>query len=353
MKAALFYGGRDIRVEEHPVPEPGRGEVLVRVRAAGICGSDLHPYLERSAPAGGAGAATRRGHELAGEVVELGAGVTGLQVGARVGVQPAHLDGCGGCDFCRRGDTHLCPERGLRHGERMHSSGFSEYDVSRAANVHVLPDEVSLEAAAILDCYACGVHALVRARLTPATTVVVLGTGAIGMTAGQVARTSGVGKVIMVGNRAAPLKTALDAGAADEVVAAEASDPVEAVLDLTAGRGADVVLEAVGADASTLRQGVEMARPSGEVVVLGIFTGPPEFDVRAAYRKELHIRWSNSYSTWGGAPEFQLALDLLAAGRVDAEPLITHRLPLTRIADAFQAAADKKGSGAVKVLVRP
>src|SRR6266540_3718923 len=116
MRAALFYGGPDIRVEELPRPEPGPGEVLVRVRAAGICGSDLHGY--RRARPEPAGPGRENGHELAGTVAALGAGVTGLSVGQRVGIEPEHLIGCGACRYCARGDTHLCAERGRKHGER-------------------------------------------------------------------------------------------------------------------------------------------------------------------------------------------------------------------------------------------
>jgi threonine dehydrogenase-like Zn-dependent dehydrogenase len=196
MKAAIFYGGKDIRIEETPIPEPGPGEVLFRVQSGGICGSDLHLY--RGQNPYGAQEPHQRGHELAGEVVALGPGVTGLAVGARIGIEAEHLPGCGTCRYCCRGEHHLCPTRGLRHGERQESHGFSEYDICVATNCHVLPEHVSYDAAALLDCYACGVHALNRVDLTPHDTVVVLGTGAIGMTLGQVAKAYGIGRVIMV-----------------------------------------------------------------------------------------------------------------------------------------------------------
>ncbi len=355
MKAALFYGGPDIRVEELPRPEPGPGEVLVRVRAAGICGSDLHGY-RRPAPAASPGqppAGRQSGHELMGTVAALGPGVAGLAIGQRVGIEPEHLIGCGQCVYCRRGDEHLCPMRGRPHGERHGSHGFSEYDVCAARNVHPLPDTVSDDAAAILDCYACAVHAVHRVRVAPHQTAVVIGTGAIGMNVGQVVRASGARRVLMTGTRPEPLAIARAAGAADAGVAGSEGDPVAAVLDLTGGEGADVVFETVGGSAPTLEQAVQMARRGGTVCVLGIFTAPPALDVSAAYRKELTITWSNSYSTWDGLSEYEIALDLLASGRVRAEPLITHHFPLDAIAQAFAAAADKRASGAIKVLVHP
>jgi 2-desacetyl-2-hydroxyethyl bacteriochlorophyllide A dehydrogenase len=354
MKAALFYGGRDIRVETLPDPQPGPGEVLVRVRAAGICGSDLHGYRRpapEGAPRGGAPRGRENGHELAGVVAALGPGVTGLSPGQRVGIEPEHLIGCGACQECRRGDSHLCATRGQRDGARLGSHGFSEYDVCLAQNVHPLPDSVSEDAASILDCYACAVHALHRTPVTPDSTALVIGTGAIGMTLGQVLRAAGARQVIMAGTRRAPLEIARAAGAADLGIALSEGDPQGALMDLTAGRGADVVYETVGGDAPTLVQAVSGAARGGSVCIMGIFGAPQPLDTAVAYRKELTITWSNSYSTWHGRSEYQIALDLLAAGRVRAEPLLTHHFPLERIAEAFAAADDKQASGAVKVLV--
>ena len=351
MKAAVFYGGKDIRIEDLPVPEPGPGEVLVRVRSAGVCGSDLHVY-RGDVPLVPAGP-RRRGHELAGEVAALGAGVRGLSVGQRVGIEPEHLLGCGRCRYCLRGDTHLCPSRGRRNGQRFESHGFSEYDVCVAGNCYPLPDNVSLDAAATTDCYACGVHALNRLTLTPSDTVVVLGTGAIGMTLGQAAKVYGARRVIMVGRREEPLAVARAAGAADEVIVGTREDPVRSVMEMTEGEGADVVFETVGGNAPTLAQAIEMARNGAVISVLGSFTRPQEIDAGAAIRKELDIRWSNSYSRWKGVSEFQTVLDLLADGRVRAEPFITTHFPLDRVADAFAAADDKRSSGAIKVMVHP
>ena len=353
MRAALFYGGPDIRVEELADPTPGPGEVLVRVRSAGVCGSDLHGY-RRARPAAPSDTPRERrqsGHELAGTVEALGAGVTGLVVGERVGIEPEHLIGCGACRDCLRGETHLCPGRGQRHGERLSSHGFSELDVCDARNVHALPDAVTFDAASTLDCYACAVHAARRAPVGPYATAVGIGTGLIGMNVGQVARALGAGRVLMVGTRPAPLEVARAAGAADEGVAASEGDPVEAVLERTGGEGAEVVYETVGGDAPTLEQAVRMVRRGGTVCVMGIFTTPPTFDVAVAYRKELTVLWSNSYSRWDGISEYDIALDLVARGKVSVEPLITHHFPLERIGEAFAAANDKRASGAVKVLV--
>jgi threonine dehydrogenase-like Zn-dependent dehydrogenase len=351
MKAAIFYGGQDIRIEELPLPEPGPGEVLVKIVSAGICGSDLHLYRGHSPY--GAREPHQRGHELSGEVVALGPGVTGLRVGQRLGIEAEHLLGCGTCRYCQRGAHHLCPQRGYRHGERQESHGFSEYDLCLASNCHPLPAHVSWDAAALLDCYACGVHALNRVRLTPTDTIAILGTGAIGMTLGQVAKAYGVGRVIMVGTRSQPLEIARAAGAAEVVVVNTPGNPVETVLEMTNGEGVEAVFETVGGTAPTLNQGIGMVQRGGVISILGIFTQEPAVDVLTAYRKELRLQWANSFSRWQGVSEYRMALDLLAAGRLNATPLITTHFPLDGIAAAFAAAHDKRASGAIKVMIHP
>ncbi|TAK21366.1 MAG: hypothetical protein EPO26_15700 [Chloroflexota bacterium] len=354
MKAALFYGGRDIRVEEIPTPAPGPGEVLVDVGAAGVCGSDLHPYRGAN-PWGGAStpAAHRGGHELAGVVAALGSGVTGLRVGQRVGVEPMHLVGCGRCRQCRRGDYHVCPTRGMRNGERHGSAGFSEFDVAVAANIFPLPDDVSFEVASMLDVYACGVHGANRIPLKMDDVVCVIGTGPIGMTMGQVARAAGVRKVIMIGRRDELLRLAVDIGAADVTINNASARVSEAIADLTEGEGCDAVFESVGGTADTLAQAVDASAYGGKIGVIGAFWGDVAVAYRTANRKEIDLRWCNSYASWNGVREYQIALDMVVEGRVQAEPLVTHRFPLTRISEAFQAADDKKGSGAIKVVVQP
>ena len=352
MKTAVFYGGPDIRVEEREIPEPGEGEVLVRVAAAGICGSDLH-YYRGEDPWGSAVWPQRIGHELAGVVAAVGPGAARFAPGQRVAVEPMHLLGCGVCRLCRRGDSHLCPQRGLHRGRRRASAGFSEFDVVAEQNVFAVPDGLPLEVAALADVYACALHALHRAPLRPMDTALVLGTGPVGLAVGQVARLAGCRRTIVVGRREAALEAALALGAADAVVDSRREDAVSEVLALTDGWGADVVFESVGGAGEALPLGVAAAARGGVIVILGAFHGDVAVSYREANRRELDLRWSSSYSTWAGVREFQLALDLLAGGRVDAAGLLTHRFPLARIGEAFAAAHDRSVSGAVKVLVEP
>lgn len=352
MKTAVFYGGPDIRIEEVESPVPGPCEVLVEVAAAGICGSDLH-YFRGEDPWGSARWPQRIGHELAGVVAAVGPGVTRVEPGARVAVEPRHLVGCGACRCCGRGDYHLCPRRGLQGGERRASAGFSEFDLAPESNVFPLPDHVSLEAAALADVYACAVHAVRRAAIRPTDTVAVFGTGPVGLAVGQVARLAGARQTLLVGRRNEALDLAVRAGAADHGINSRRQDPVAAVLERTGGEGADVVFESVGGTAETLSPAVLAAARGGVIVILGAFVGDVAVPYREANRRELDLRWSSSYSTWNGVREFQIALDLIAEGRVATAPLLTHRFPLDEIGRAFHAAADKAASGAVKVLVQP
>jgi threonine dehydrogenase-like Zn-dependent dehydrogenase len=352
MEAAVFYGGEDIRTERLPVPVPGPGEVLVRVRAAGICGSDLlayrglGPWQHRATqPAGD-------GHELAGEIAALGAGVVGLEVGQRVGIEPKHLIACGSCPACRAGRSQLCPDRGRVRGVPSASHGFSMYDTCPADRVHPIPHGVSMDAAAILDCYACAVHAMNLVRPRSAGTAVVLGCGTIGLTMGQVARAHGL-RVVLTGTHESALDIALRAGAADEVVHVGHGDGIEKARALTGSVGADVVFEAVGKADLTLDQAIQIAAPGCPVCILSVFDRSPFIEPHRAYTREASIMWSNSYSTYDGRSEYGIALGLLADGSVRADPLITHHFPLAAIGEAFATAADKGRSGSIKVIIQP
>lgn len=350
MRAAVFYGGFDIRVEEVPAPEVGTGQVLVRIAAAGICGSDLHECYRT---ADSVGRPYRTGHEFSGEIAEIGPGVTDLALGLKVAVEPMHLVGCGACPQCHRGDYHICPRRGERHGIAQHSAGFAEYDIVDASNVHVLPAGLDLEEAAIADVYGVAVHTFHRLPVTPASSVVIIGTGAVALTQGQVARSLGAGQVIIVGRRGQPLELARAAGAADGIVNAGMVDPVDAVMSMTDGRGADIVLESAGGRVETVNQAVSMAAFGARVGTVGGATDSIALDPSVALGKEIDLRWINSYSTWDGTSEFRIALDLMARGVVQPGPLLTHRIPLAETREAFSFALDKRRSSATKVLVIP
>jgi 2-desacetyl-2-hydroxyethyl bacteriochlorophyllide A dehydrogenase len=351
LRTAFFYGGRDIRVEDVPDPKPEPDEVIVRIRSAGVCGSDLHNYRGRRAPT--LPIPWQQGHELAGEIVELGADVAGFRVGQRVGIEAEHLVGCGRCRWCRNGQYHICPDRGMRRGARHGSHGFSELDACAASNVKPLPDHVSFDAAALLDCYACGVHAVNRTPVEDGEPVAIIGTGAIAMTLGQVIRATSRAHVVMIGIRREPLEVALRSGAADEVVVGEADQAVDAMFALTGGEGAATTFETVGGTAQLLAQATRMTRRGGAISVLGLFTEPQTLDSGLGMARELTIRWSNSFGSWKGASEHGTALELAASGKLNPDPIITHHFSLEAIGEAFAAADGKAESGAIRVMVHP
>lgn len=351
MKTALFYGGRDIRVEERPVPEPGPGEALIRVCAAGVCGSDLHNYRGHRRTM--SQVPWQQGHELAGEVVAVGDGVTGLVEGQRVAVEAEHLLGCGKCLWCLKGQNHLCPDRGMRNGERQSSHGFSQYDVCVAKNLHHISHSLNFNDAALLDCYACGVHAMNRSPVPRGETAAIIGAGAIALTLGQVLKASSVEMVIMIGTRRQPLETAIQSGAADRAICISDHDPVQEVVRLSDGEGAAVTYETVGGRSQLIAQAMSMTRRGGAVSVLGLFTQSQQLDPALAMQRELTVRWSNSFSSWNGKSEYEMALELMESGALQPGPIVTHEFPLDRIGEAFSAADNKADSGAIRVMVIP
>jgi threonine dehydrogenase-like Zn-dependent dehydrogenase len=354
MQAAVFYGGKDIRVEEVPTPVPGPGEALIAVRAAGICGSDLHYYRGEDPWKSAAQGPRRSGHELAGVITELGPGVEGLSVGQRVAIEPLHLLGCGKCQQCLRGDYHICRAREMKQFPRRASAGFAEFDLAVAENIFSLPDSVSFEAASLIDVYACGVHAINRLEAHTSDAIAIIGTGPVGLTLGQVARSQGIRNIIMIGRRDELLNAAIKIGAADLAInSKKTADVARAVRGLTGGEGPGLVFDTVGGEGDALKQALDVVSFGGVIAVMGAFRDDVSIPYYKANSKEIRLLLCNSYSSWRGAREYKVALDLVASGRVQAERLITHRYRLCDIACAFAAAADKGDSGAIKVIVQP
>ena len=341
MKAAQFYGGKDIRVEVVPDPTPKEGQVLVKVEATGICGSDLHGYHHQPekplSPRIG-------GHELAGFVIDTGKGVTGYEKDARVAVEP--IMPCNDCPECYNGYYNICGN--LRHG----GGGFAEFMVTRPSNVYALPESVSLEGGVLAEVYAVAVHAVNRAMVSPGDRVAIIGSGPVGLTIAQVADVAGATSIAMLGKPDAPLQIANDAVGAVPINV-DKTDAIAAIMDWSDGRGADVVFEAVGGTANTLEQATEIAAKRGRVCMVGGHRTPLTFSERFARSRELTVIWSFCYGRHGGRTEFQIAIDLLAASKLDPSPLITHRFDLDDIGEAFAVAAGRDEHGSVKVLVVP
>jgi 2-desacetyl-2-hydroxyethyl bacteriochlorophyllide A dehydrogenase len=338
VRTSVFDGPRAIRIADAPDPQPGPGEAVVRVRAAGICGGDLHEWRAGRQLYDVPYPRPAQGHELAGEVRRVGEGVD-LEPGARVAVMP--MVSCGACRFCRAGSYALCPR--LEHLGVARPGGFAQEAVAPAANLHVLPDGVSFAEGALLDCVAVAVHAVHRAPVPAGAHVAVSGTGAVGLATAQVARAAGAGRVTVVGTRPGPLAAARALGA-------------DATVDLSAGErppaDAEVVYETAGG-AGLLERAAAMAGPGGTLAIVGEHFDPDPLDVAGAMARELTIAFVWSYGYWAGQDEYARALDLVAAGRVRLEPAVTHRVALDDLAAGYALAADRARSGAIKVLVEP
>lgn len=341
MRAAQLYEiGKPLRLVDIPTPTPGHGEVLVRVKASGICHSDVH-YKYGVSPVGKL--PITLGHEVAGIVEEVGPGVEGLEVGTPVAVH--YQLSCGNCKYCRSGREYLC-RQGAMIGKHV-DGGFAEYLKAPAWNILKVPNGVPLEQAAIIGCaVSTPFHALRRARLRAGESVAVYGVGGIGIHAVQLAsRIFGAGLVIAVDLLEGKLEAARQVGA-DETVNASEVDPVEAIKELTGG-GADVVVEAVGLR-KTAEQSVESAGRGGRVVLIGI--GREYVQIQPYTQvilKELEIIGSSDHNR----QEMETLLRLVATGRLDLSKSITHRVSLDQINEGMRILEESIGNP-IRVVVR-
>ncbi len=341
---ALVKAGRGeglVELREVPEPRPGPGEVLIEVRAASVCGSDVHIYHDRHPywPP------VVLGHEFAGVVAELGPGVTGYRPGDRV-VSETSTGACGRCSLCRTGNRQICPYK--RAPGIGRDGAFAPYLVMPAELLHRIPDPLPFEDAAATEPTAVAVHAVVeRAAVRPGERVVVLGPGPIGLLCLQVARACGAQWVAVVGTpRSAQRRLPMARELGGIPIELGREDPGERVAELTDGEGADVVLETSGA-AAAVALAPHLARRLGRVCELGV-TGQREvsfpWDVALFKGLDVHFSFSSRHSSW------ILALRLLAEGRVRTGPLLDLRLPLGRWEEAFRAVESGR---AVKALLYP
>ncbi len=341
MRAALTRGRGQLELEQMPRPEPGRGDVRVRVEACGICGTDLHFYHEGLAVPGRA-----PGHEIAGFVDALGEGVTGIEIGARVAVEP--LRSCGDCRFCAEGRGNICRE--LRVLGIHEHGGFADYVVAPAGRLFPLPAELPAAIAALAEPVAVVSHGLRRGGFEAGQRVLVLGAGSLGLMALVVARARGAGEVWLSARHSHQAELGRALGAARVLREAEAS--VEGLDALGRSAPIDLVVETVGGRADTLRAACAAIRPGGAVSVLGLFTGAAAVEPLQLLLKEGTLAWSNCYTHGEPRADFDDAVGLLGSEREALARLVTHQRPLAEIGRAFEEASNKK-DGAVKVSVLP
>lgn len=337
MKVAPGVGNVEVRDVEEPAPPPGH--VKIAIKMAGICGTDIHIYYDefKTWPP------VIMGHEIVGEVVEVGDGVEKVEPGDRV-TSETYFYTCGKCRFCRAGRINLCPER-LSIGSAV-NGGFTSYVIVPERNVHILPDNVSYAAGVLTEPLACVVHgALELPKLIPGDVAVLAGPGAIGLLALQVVKAAGA-RVIMLGTDtdAGRLQMAQDLGA-DYTFNVQQESYKEAILDMTSGYGADIVYECSGAGpAATML--LELVRRAGQYAQIGLFGKPVAWDADQICFKELTVTGSNAHvpSAW------TRALSLMSAGLVKTEPLVSHVYPITEWREAFDTFEKRLG---LKTVLHP
>ena len=329
-------GALELRDAEQPVAGPG--QVLVRVRNVGVCGSDLHFFRgEFPVPPGFV-----LGHECAGEVAALGDGVSGVEPGDRVALEL--FDVCLRCVECRSGNYHLCPSR--RANGLNIPGGLSEYIAVQSYALYTLPAEVDFELGALCEPLAVAVHGLRLVDLRFGDRVAVLGSGTIGLMAIAAAKAMGSTYIGATARHRHQKEMALTLGA-DEVF----GDDGASIGQLAkATGGADVVVETVGGHANTLADALTVVGLGGRISVLGAFTQPVQIHPIMFFLKEPRVVGSNCYGRPGRRSDYEIALEIMRRNAESLRRCITHRFPLEEVAQAYATAGDKS-SGAIKVQI--
>ncbi len=349
MRAAVLQGKGDLRVQDWPVPHPGPFEVLIKVMACAICGSDptvVYRGWQALPPYG----TFVPGHEYSGQIVAIGPGVLELKVGDRVAIE-SHK-GCGFCKNCKQGRYTICMnygkcETGHRHYGFTANGGYAWYAVNHISTVYKIPDNLSYEEASLITTTACVHFALHNiGGLLGGETVAVLGPGPIGLMAVQLVKALGATKAILIGRREGRLNVGLQVGA-DVVVDASREDPVKVVMRETCGVGADLVIECSGG-ASAFQQSIDMVMRGGRISLIGDSHESSTVELRKFVLSDMRAAGVRGE----GMGDCARSLALFAAGKLTAKPLITHCFPLEQIAEGFDTYMNRKG-GAIKVVIHP
>jgi L-iditol 2-dehydrogenase len=316
MQALVKFGRTDGAVELREVPEPtiGPDQVLLEVRAAGVCGSDLHMWREHQSWA--IKLPLILGHEFCGVVVDVGRNVTHFEAGDRVACETA-AQVCGQCVYCLSGTYNLCPTR-LGYGA-LADGAFTRYVAARPQILHRIPNNVSFEHAALVEPICVAYNALVeKTEMKPGDLVVIQGPGPIGIMALQVARLRGAGTLVVLGTDADAhrLEVAAELGA-HHVVNIQRQDPLKLITGLGDGFGADLVIDCTGVS-KALKQSLELVRPNGRITKIGWGPQPLDFNLDPLVGKAVTLQgsFSHTYPTW------ERVLGLLSTGQINLGPVI-------------------------------
>jgi L-iditol 2-dehydrogenase len=326
MKALLLSQYRHLEVADLPAPEPGPGEVLVRVAACGICGSDVHGYD---------GSSGRRippivmGHEAAGTVRALGKGVDGLSQGDRVTVNSTIY--CGSCAYCRRGELNLCDHRqvlGVSCGDYRRTGAFAEFIVVPARVIYRLPESLSFAEAAMLEAVTVALHAVSLVPNASGTSALVVGAGTIGLLVQQALRVAGCSRVLVTDLDATRLKLSEQLGATAALIAG--GGLAKQVLEFTEGTGVDIAFEAVGNN-QTVGVAIDSVHRGGSVVLIGNIAPEVSLPLQKVVSRQIRIQGSCA-----SAGEYPRAIELVSRGLIRVKPLISAIAPLVEGARWFE-----------------
>lgn len=351
MKAARFHAQRDLRIEDVPEPEVRPGAVKIAVAWCGICGTDLHEFLEgpifippsgHSHPLTGEASPVTMGHEFSGTVEQVGEGVSGLSVGDNVVVEPYFV--CDECAPCRAGNYNLCTRMGFI-GLAGGGGGLSERIVVDSRWVHPV-GSIPLDEAALIEPLSVAYHAVGRGGLTAGDVAVVGGAGPIGLLTAAVLKGLGI-TTIVTELSAARKEKAVSSGVADHVIDPSQEDVKERVLELTDGEGSEAAFECAGVNA-VLDTMLDVVKPAGVVVNVSIWGRPATVDMQKVVLKEIDLRGTIAYKG-----DHAAAIKLVQDGRVDLKPFITGRIALDDLVDQGFDTLINHNDTAVKIIVHP
>jgi (R,R)-butanediol dehydrogenase/meso-butanediol dehydrogenase/diacetyl reductase len=320
MRAAVFEGaGRPLRIQELAVPEPAEDEVLLKIAACGICGSDLH--MTEHPATFGVNEGFVLGHEFSGEIIRCGRAVTGLRQGDRVAVAP--MRGCGRCDNCRQGEPAWCADM------RLIGGGYAEFATVAARQCRALPDDLPTAEGALAEPVAVGLHAVMRSGLKPGNNVLVLGAGPIGLLVAFWARRFGARQVIVADVNRYQEERAAAVGA---TAFAQSGPDLAGEIRKQTGAPPDIVFECVG-KRGLVDFACRLVRAHGTVVGVGLCVGGDEWDPFAALSKEIQLVFAAFFSM----PEFETALEALGPSRFRPQALVTSRIAFGQAPETFEA----------------
>lgn len=335
MKALVYEGPRMVITKSVEKPEPKKGEALVQVYYAGICGSDMHIYHGVHPRAK---APLIMGHEFCGQVVSLNGEIEGIKEGDKVVIEP--LLSCNKCHPCKTGAYHVCASLGLVGIDR--DGGFAEYVSVPIKGLHKIPEDMNLIDAALIEPVAVAVHTVRMSRLKIGDVVVVLGAGPIGTLVAEVCKTAGARNIIITDVKEERLEKALAKGF--NVIDSTKEDVVKKVMEITNGKGADIVFDVAGVQ-STATMCTQLAKIRGQIVVVAVFNNPPNFNLRDINFKELDVIGVRVYNF----EDYEIAIDMVYNKRINIEGIATHIFDLDEGEKAF--ATMEKGEG-MKILFK-